>query len=537
MSMIRKTTFPGCAIRAVVGGLFFTSLAMTGSARAADTTEELIKLMHSKGMLTPAETSAFLEKHQMEKAAASPAGSAKPITVVPGGERYLQTISDNVARDIKDNVKQEVKNELRDEIARDIKIDAHTASVPDWTKRIRFGGDMRMRHQSEYYDPANGDEFVKPDKLTEPLNSTVDRSRERYRIRVGAKIKVNEQMEGEFKIATGNETDPVSTNDTLGDTFNKDTVTLDLGYVRWKPLAQSATWTGNAALTLGRMPNPFFSTDLVWDKDVNPEGAAMNLMIPMGPRFKGHLTAAAFSIQEVEWSQQDKWLYGGQVGLEYSPRTTLNAQIYASYYDYRNIEGEMNKLNSDLNNFTAPQFQQKGNSLFDINPINSSFDPKLALAMDYNLFNLTGIVDVGIFDPIHVVLLADYVENLGYDENDIYKRIGYSENSFYLTNGRHLEEQTIGYQFGIAVGYPTVQERLDWRLSLYYKYLESDAVLDAFTDSDFHGGGTNAKGWILGGDLGVYKNTWLTTRWLSTTEIDGPPFAIDTLQIDLNVKF
>jgi hypothetical protein len=525
MSRKQKTTFPGCAIRAVVGGLFFTSLAMTGSAQAADTTEELIKLMHSKGMLTPAETSAFLEKHQMEKAAASPAGSAKPITVVPGGERYLQTISDNVARDIKDNVKQEVKNELRDEIARDIKIDAHTASVPDWTKRIRFGGDMRMRHQSEYYDQANSNEIYKPDKGTEQLNSTVDRSRERYRIRVGAKIKVNEQMEGEFKIATGNESDPVSTNDTLGDTFNKDTVTLDLGYVRWKPLAQSATWTGNAALTLGRMPNPFFSTDLVWDKDVNPEGAAMNLMIPMGPRFKGHLTTAAFSIQEVELSQHDKWLYGGQVGLEYSPRTTLNAQIYAAYYDYRNIEGVMNKLGDTLylNNFTAPQFQQKGNHIFDINP-DSGY--KSALVMDYNQFNITAMVDVGIFEPIHVVFLADYVENLGYDDDAIFERTGV-----------HVEEHTSGYQYGIAVGYPTVQDRWDWRLSLYYKYLEADAVLDAFTDSDFHGGGTNAKGWILGGDLGVYKNTWLATRWLSTTEIGGPPFTIDTLQIDLNVKF
>jgi hypothetical protein len=521
--MKQKTTFPGCAIRAVVGGLFFTSLAMTGSAQAADTTEELIKLMHSKGMLTPAETSAFLEKHQMEKAAASPAGSAKPITVVPGGERYLQTISDNVARDIKDNVKQEVKNELRDEIARDIKIDAHTASVPDWTKRIRFGGDMRMRHQAEYYDPANGDEFFKPDKL-ERLNSTVDRSRERYRIRVGAKIKVNEQMEGEFKIATGNESDPVSTNDTLGDTFNKDTVTLDLGYVRWKPFAQSATWTGNAALTLGRMPNPFFSTDLVWDKDVNPEGAAMNLMIPMGPRFKGHLAAGAFSIQEVEFSQQDKWLYGGQVGLEYSPRTTLNAQIYASYYDYRNIEGEMDITGKELTYFTAPQFQQKGNYIFDINPLTGGI--KTALGMDYNQFNLTGMVDMSLFEPIHVVLLGDYVKNVGYDENEIFER-----------TGEHVPKQTTGYQYGIAVGYPTVQERWDWRLSLYYKYLEADAVLDAFTDSDFHGGGTNAKGWILGGDLGVYKNTWLAARWLSTTEIDSTPFAIDTLQIDLNVKF
>jgi hypothetical protein len=480
--------------------------------------------MHSKGMLTPAETSAFLEKHQLEKAAAASAGSAKPMTVVPGGERYLQTISDNVARDIKDNVKQEVKNELRDEIARDIKIDAHTASVPDWTKRIRFGGDMRMRHQSEFYDQNNAP-LYRSDKPSDVVNSTEDRIRERYRIRVGAKVKVNEQMEGEFRLATGNESDPVSTNDTLGDTFNKDTVTLDLGYVRWKPLAESL-WTGNLAVTIGRMPNPFFSTDLVWDKDVNPEGAAMNLMLPMGPRFKGHLVAGAFTIQELEWSQQDKWLFGGQVGLEYLPRTTFNAQLYVSYYDYHNIEGEIDPYGYY---YTAPKFMQKGNTIFNINPTATSYDEyTTALAMDYNLFNLTGMVDVGIFEPIHVVVLGDYVENVGYDENDIYERTGVA----------NVPKKTTGYQYGIAVGYPTVQALWDWRVSLFYKYLEDDAVLDAFTDSDFHGGGTSAKGWILGGDLGVYKNTWLAARWLSTTEIDGnQPLTIDTLQLDLNVKF
>jgi hypothetical protein len=510
---------------AMVGGLFFSSL-VAGPALAADATEDLIKLLQAKGVLKPEEASTFIEQNRQEKAASTTStASAKTITVVPGGERYLQTLTDSVAKDIKEDVKQEVKNELREEIAKDVKLDASTASVPDWTKRIRFGGDIRVRHQSDYFDSANAT-FVKPDKPTEILNSTLDRHRERYRIRVGAQIKVNEQVEGEVKLATGNETDPVSTNDTMGDYFNKDAATFDLGYVRWKPLAGSSLWTGDLALTVGRMPNPFFSSDLVWDKDVNPEGAALNLMVPIGPRFKGHLAAGAFSIQEVELSTEDKWLYGGQVGLEYAPRTTFNAKLAAGYYDYRNIEGSMNAAGLTLNDFTAPQYIQKGNSIFDINPLAGSSNYKAALAMDYNEVNLIGTVDVGVFDPIHVVFLGDYVKNVGYDAADILAR-----------TGSQVEENTTGYQYGIAVGYPTVQQLWDWKVSLFYKYLESDAVLDAFTDSDFHGGGTNTKGWILGGDLGVYNNVWLATRWYSTTEVSGPPFAMDTLQLDLNAKF
>jgi hypothetical protein len=73
-----------------------------------------------------------------------------------------------------------------------------------------------------------------------------------------------------------------------------------------------------------------------------------------------------------------------------------------------------------------------------------------------------------------------------------------------------------------------------WNVSVGYKYLEPDAVPDAFTDSDFHLGGTNARGFIVGGSLGLFNNTWLTARWLSANEVFGPPMAIDVVQLDLN---
>jgi Putative porin len=62
-------------------------------------------------------------------------------------------------------------------------------------------------------------------------------------------------------------------------------------------------------------------------------------------------------------------------------------------------------------------------------------------------------------------------------------------------------------------------------------------VLDAFTESDFHLGGTDAKGYRLSAKYGLSKNVWLRGNWLSATEIDGPPLAIDVFQFDLNAKF
>ena len=77
----------------------------------------------------------------------------------------------------------------------------------------------------------------------------------------------------------------------------------------------------------------------------------------------------------------------------------------------------------------------------------------------------------------------------------------------------------------------------DWQVSLGYKYIEADAVLDGFTDSNFHFGGTDAKGWVLMGNYGLGKNTWLHARYLSTDSISGPDLGIDVLFIDLNARY
>jgi len=67
--------------------------------------------------------------------------------------------------------------------------------------------------------------------------------------------------------------------------------------------------------------------------------------------------------------------------------------------------------------------------------------------------------------------------------------------------------------------------------------LEADAVIDAFTDSDFHLGGTNAEGWILRSQIGIGKNTWFSWSWLTSDELIGLDYAVDVLQIDLNASF
>jgi hypothetical protein len=95
----------------------------------------------------------------------------------------------------------------------------------------------------------------------------------------------------------------------------------------------------------------------------------------------------------------------------------------------------------------------------------------------------------------------------------------------------------------VTVGEPQITKRGQWNGSFAYRYLGSDAVLDAFTNSDFGLGGTNNKGFVLGFNYGLYDNTWLSMRWLSSNLIDPlapglkSKLSADALWFELNFRF
>jgi hypothetical protein len=146
---------------------------------------------------------------------------------------------------------------------------------------------------------------------------------------------------------------------------------------------------------------------------------------------------------------------------------------------------------------------------------------------------VTGEVDIATFNPVHITLTGDYVKNIGFDAKDVFDR-----------TGSEYKEETDGYQLLLNVGHNTFRapadvpvKRNDWRVMLGYKYIEADAVLDGFTDSNFHLGGSDAKGWLLAGEYGIDKNAWISARYFSTDSISGPPLGIDVLLLDFIAKF
>jgi Putative porin len=421
-------------------------------------------------------------------------------------------------------MRKELKEEIRLELAAQAFREGWSGpgSIPSWVRSLEWEGDLRLRAQFDRFANDNAETLSVGDtnrnRSLTLLNVTQDRDRMRFRGRIGLNAKIDSNWSGGVRLTTGSATDPLSSNQTLGNFNNRYTVLIDRAYIRYK-LGDEF----NAVA--GRFGNPWFGTDLLWANDLSFDGAAVQWTPQITPAIRGFVTAAAMPVQEVELSSADKWLFGAQVGATMpSAPSSIGGKVGLGFYRYLNMTGKLNAVNSSLNDFTAPAFTQKGNTYFNISSdVNR---PLFGLASEYRLFDLTGQVDFPSIGGKRVILTGDYVHNFGFDRREVSARLG-----------QDVEGQVDAWHLRAVFGNAEVKSLHDWQVSMAYKRIERDAVLDAFTDSDFRLGGTDAKGFVLGGSYGLGKNTAAAMRFFSGDAISGPPLSIDVLQFDLNVRF
>ncbi len=528
-----------------------------------NTTAKLLQLLVQEGVISADRAKEMVAEAQKEAANQVAEEKAKkmedPNAAAKPGEIRVQY----VPQFVKDQIRQQVRAELREDVSNDVMGKAKQERwgvpgvTPAWIDRIKLSGDIRLRGQVDKFANDNADNiYIDYNEANEQgsasggvlHNTTQDRHRMRARIRLGLDAKITNDFDAKIRLATGSGTDPVSTNKTMGSYGNKYSILIDRGYLKYTDLdVNDYPW-----LTFygGRMKNPFLSTDLVWDSDLAFDGIATTFrynlsgsdnLFDMDDRRKTvYLTTGIFPLEEVELSTDDKWLFATQLGGKFiSENSRSTYEFGLAYYDYQNITGVKNDVGSNLFDYTAPNYVQKGNTLFQIANNGDSSAAPFGLASDFDLVNLTGRFTFTHFAPTNIIIMADWVRNIGFDKDEIIERTGGSVqvNGGGQADISDISEETEGYQIKLVVGWPKITQRYSWRVFGAYKHVERDAVLDAFTDSDFHLGGTNAKGFLIGGEYGVLDNVSIATRLLSTDEIKGAPFGVDTLQVDLNAKF
>ena len=498
--------------------------AKTTGAESNESVKTLVDLLKSKGLVSDDEADRL--NQALAKTAPSTQAAAKAILVVPRDQEYVQKITQNVVTEVKKDIHEQVQTEVSEKAGQGLLQDKLAPNLPDWLQKLRFSGDARLRYEPVFYPPGNGS-ILNPGNPTQLLNTTHNTQAEYLRARLKIEADVNDQVTAGVRLATGNQTNPGSDNVIFGDYYVKEGFLLDQAYLRYKPFTDLSVWAG-------RIPNPWFYTDLIWANDLNFEGVAVNYTKDINSGLTGFVNGGVLPLQAITQitQPQQKWLLGAQAGVEYKSDRQYTAKLGVALYDYENTVGIENPVGQTINDWTAPLYMQKGNTVFNIEPQTGSVAQKFALASQFRDLDILGNFDLACWDPIHVVLSGEYVKNIAFNAKEVSQ-----------LSGRPVANmQDNAYRAGLLVGYPNPRKFLQWNLFTYYKYVGTDSVVDAFDDQDFALGGTNAKGWTIGAELGLMKNVWLTARWFTSDQISPfqnstGPFSTDVFELDTHAAF
>lgn len=544
-----------------------------------NTTIHLLDRLVKKGLLDREEADMLLKQSQKEAAEDTKKQLAQEKQDVNKKDGLEQTDGKGdsapvrvtyVPDFVKDEIRKEVRSELKGEVVQEVKNQAKSekwgipAALPDWVNRFTLYGDFRGRYDGQFYGSDNlpysyidWPAVNKSGGLIQAgqnafLNTTHDRSRYRIRVRLGLDAQIDDNFKAGIRLATSNDYNPVSINQTLGQYGEQYVVALDRAYLQYDYMDKEITW---AKIWAGRFANPMMATDNLYDPNISFEGIATTLRLPIGSKvvknetlrgaesgpqyrqvFMGYsvpdslfLTTGVFPLQEIALTSHDKWMWAAQGGMDWMFGKDTRFKAAVAYYDYHNTWAVPDPYGSQINDWTAPQFFTKGNSVARIsNDIGElPGNPRLVgLAAKFNVLDAMFIMDYGGFGDNHVMLTGNYTNNIGFDQAEIKAR-----------TGEDITPRTQAYQVRLDVGRTAMTKFGDWSTYFAYKYLERDSVMDSFNFADFHQGGTDAKGWVVAATYGVAKNTWFNFQWFAANAIDGPPYNLDILMVDLNARF
>lgn len=585
--LIKEANDEAAAAQATAAQLAETQ-KQTQAAAAAAATQAATQIAATQAAAKAAATQAAAAQATAQQTAAAQAAAVHAASVaqaagkpVPPGAISVSYVPEVVKKQLREDVKNEVLAQAQSEGW------AAPNQIPDWVSRLHPYGEVRMRFEGDYFPKGNDNTGITNfnaintgspvDVSTQALNTppnlddTEDRNRFRLRARAGVSSNLGDGWTTDFRIATGETDQPVSENQSLGaannvqgGNFSKYAVWLDRAYIKYEP------WKGDVndpSFTVGRFDNPFFSTNLIWWEDpIAMDGGILQDKYKVARADTLFATIGAFPVYNTFFNYStnqpstssnlestNKWLFAGQAGDEWQINKDFKLKFGGAYYYFDNISGRQSDpctVNSSADvcdtDALRPSFAQHGNTYMELRNIiptaTNGFGTEdqfqyFGLAAKFHELAFTSRLDYSHFDPLHIAFDGEFVDNLGFDRNAI---SAVAVNNLAGTSNGSVGPYAggnIGYFLRMTVGAPVLAKRWDWNVNVGYRYVESDAVVDAFNDSDFALGGTNVKGYTIAGNLALSPNVWLMLRWMSSDAVAGSPYSIDIIQADINARF
>ena len=462
-------------------------------------------------------------------------------------------------RVITDQEAEEVRTELAKDAA---STSAGKLKLSEPVTELELYGDARVR-----YEIRNGNSGAPSTLVTNP-DDAQQRNRARYRLRLGLKGKLIDDWFFGIRLETS--TSHRSTNVTFGDDSGPFGKTSDGAFVGQAYLGYKGI--KGLTLTAGRLPNPFVSTSMVWDGDINPEGLTQqykktfNLSLGGG----GSSTASAES-----YSKDGKSMGAAEVAAEpYKMAIDVFANFGQFVYDDRNPENPIgpNPVSSGREipendayllgyqvgakfNFTKDIYFQLAPTLYHYTGYGDSFntlfsgDPSFrdtATPPQTVALNQTGINSLLVFNmpaefgfkagKIPMRIFSDFAVNL--DAEDRAEAAGHPDK----------DGERYAYQIGIGAG--KIKARGDWQLAAFWQHAEQFALDPNLVDSDIFDSRVNMEGIALQAGYAVTDAVTFNLTYAYGEQIDNelgtggigdigvnPLREYQLFQADLNFKF
>lgn len=422
---------------------------------------------------------------------------------------------------------QIIADETKLQVSKDL-AQGKSLSVPEWTQRIKWGGDVRFRTQGDW-GKTRRNEAPATGTLTKE-----QRIRQRVRGRFYLEGKVNDFTYAGARFAGGG-IDPRSTNDTLDGYFDKKNVMFDQYYMRFEApseiIRDYGQYFSDLKLWTGKFNIPFECSELVWDSDINPGGMALQYVSPdikVGslPSMNAYSNLAMLWLAEAADINTDPLLFGGQVGLKtdsFGPLDT-KVNISAAIYNFENLKNKTPTVTANTNTRTW-----SGDGSATVN--------QGRLQYGYSVFDL--LVNIDNEKIMDMAFPHGFYGDFIYNPEAVLNK---------------------GALVGVYIGKKKLKAPGDWKVRTEWRYIERDAVPDFMPDSDFYGfgtwssftnavgagnngipagGGTNGKGVNMALEYQLLKNTTLNLEyyWMKPIDSWDKHNPYNEFQFDVITKF
>jgi hypothetical protein len=429
---------------------------------------------------------------------------------------------------------------IREDIGKETGTPGANIKLSDSVSQLKIYGDLKMRYRYDNLDaqlPNSG--------------TGSQRSRFQFRLRLDAEFSLGPDWLAGIELAT-NENSSAG-NQTFDGGFKKYPIFISKAYLAWHN-----EW---ARVQIGKTANPFYTTDLVWDPDINPSGLFETIDFGklLAPDETGYVKSSyskdGKSVAPAPSTRPwDLILNAGQ--MYYSDNNEFNfdndsasdamvfeTQLVASY-----------KFSNGIKATIAPAWFVENAATLSGFVRNNSFQDNTFVSgasRDINVLLAPGDVSFKIGN-LPVKAYWDFAYNVEGRKRteDIYRlRVLQHDNDPDDFIKHHSNRDDMAYLVGVQIGQN--KKAGDWSLLANWRETGIAAVDPNIHDDDFALGFSNTKGIKVAGSYNFtdFANLTVTYLWAENIRRDltggeatsgnmiGNANQANVLLVDFNVKF